>query len=708
MSIASALGSFMSSPVGQGVSTIGRIVGPAARTLGSSGLAAAFGSNNPAVREIYYQANRPYPNLVADPNDLISIYHAGQIEYAELARQVRMFGIDLSADDAQAEAWRRIVQHHRPSFELDTYKKWYRQGRLNADGLARQVAHQGITEPWHAALYLNDYEMLPEPVIRYQYILGHISYARARELLQQLGFRQVDADEIIAAWTVTLSPHDAIQLRHRGIITPVELDNYLKQSGISRAEDRDRVRMLANLVPTPSDAILMAVHDVFEPDLVGRDLAITEYGQQRGLKQLFRASGIGQVFIEGISPETNDQVDVGLLYWLAHYRHVSPQQVYEMFHRLRPDRVDKWKLPGQSQAEVEAMVTSLDTVRKLLKLDDYNPFWRDRLAAIAYRPIGRIDIRRMYKFGVFGETQGTNGFQTVNGNRIPIGSAEKEVTAAYQDMGYAPPDAVHMAYFTAASTQDSSLTRIRTTMKSVVCQALEAGVGTTQSNLQRLLDVGIPQLEAEAIIQSCEIRREINKVKRAVKLIRRAYLGGRITLETVTASLNTIGVSQIAITRYIEEWTLELSTRAKEPQASQLCEWYGSGLLTGQDFNQRLLRLGWAQADATRIINHCLAGIIAKSKKENERAANIAKRAAKEKLSEERYALRRFLSGRQDQYIVQWFKEGTITLEDVRQTLVLRGWSKADVERFICTLTGDTEPCKAEEEKEEDEVEPTS
>ena len=36
----------------------------------------------------------------------------------------------------------------------------------------------------------------------------------------------------------------------------------------------------------------------------------------------------------------------------------------------------------------------------LLRAQDVMPFWRDRLTAIAYRPLTRVDVRRMYKQGV--------------------------------------------------------------------------------------------------------------------------------------------------------------------------------------------------------------------------------------------------------------------------------------------------------------------
>lgn len=697
--------------VGQGIGTVGSALfkgaDTAARSLGRAGISSAFSGNNPGTREVYYLANAGLPNLIADPGELMDLFHAGRLTQSEFARQLRFQGIDVTTNDAVAEVWRRVVELHRPTWSLESYRKWQRQGVLPLPELQALIRKHGISLPEHINLFVNDYELIPLPVIHEAYLLNQIDIVTTIRLLGQHGFRQEDAEKIVNSWSVRLSPIDALHLKHRGVISDNELTEYLFASGITREVDRERIIKLGQVVPTPSDAVLFAVHDVFEPHLVGRVEATEEYSQQIGLQELFQATGIGKTYIQGISPSTNDIVDVGLLYWLAHYRHVSPTQVYDMFHRLRPGRLHKWALPDQNPAQVAAMETGLDTVRRLLKLDDYNPFWRDRLAAIAYRVVGRIDVRRMYKVGTFGPPQGSDGFNTVNGVNVAVGPAERELVESYKDMGYSPPDAVNLAFFTAAQNTETTNSRIRQSVKTAVCAAVETGLASDAQNTQILIDAGVPQAEAETIVQACKLRAHVNQVKRAVKYIRRAYLGGRITLDNAVAALNQIGINQQAITRYLEEWTLDLSARAKEPQAAQLCEWYGNGLITVTDFNQRLLRLGWTQADATRVINHCLVGIQARTKREAERAANIVARKAKEKLSEDRRALQRFLSGRTDTYIKQWYDEGTITIEDVRQTLVLRGWSKHDIERYICSLTGELEPCNPETGQSEETVDDT-
>ncbi|GAG78096.1 unnamed protein product, partial [marine sediment metagenome] len=84
----------------------------------------------------------------------------------------------------------------------------------------------------------------------------------------------------------------------------------------------------------------------------------------------------------------------------------SPQQGFDMLHRG---------------------VISDDELNMLLRALDVMPFWRDKLTQIAFRPLTRVDVRRMYKQGVLTET---------------------EVYESYLIAGYNEQNAERMAEFT--------------------------------------------------------------------------------------------------------------------------------------------------------------------------------------------------------------------------------------------------------------------
>jgi hypothetical protein len=89
----------------------------------------------------------------------------------------------------------------------------------------------------------------------------------------------------------------------------------------------------------------------------------------------------------------------------AHWHLPSPTQAYQMLHR---------KLINAS------------TLSELLRVSDYPPFWRDKLASIAYHVPGRVDLRRMLEHGVIDEAR---------------------VHKGYLDLGYTEEDAAILTSF---------------------------------------------------------------------------------------------------------------------------------------------------------------------------------------------------------------------------------------------------------------------
>lgn len=480
-----------------------------------------------------------------------------------------------------------------------------------------------------------------------------------------------------------VSPNALAALNFREDGTVFDLYARLRGQGWQDVRDVGELVNSSLFIPPPSDAISMAVKDVFDPNLFARDLMEREYRNQRGLDALFRANGIGDVHIKGIDPQNGDNVDVGLLYWYAHYQHCSPTQVYEMLHRLRPHRVAKWTLPGQTPEQVRGMITGIDEVRNLLKLNDYNPFWRDRLAAIAYRVIGRIDVRRFYHTSVFGRPLGRRGFRVVRGGFVLTGQAEKELGESYQDMGYSPDDAIKLAVYTATDFDNKRIAGKKNEVKGQVCEAMAVGYANEETLARLLIDSGFEADEANSIILACRLKFNVAKLKRAITLVKRSVLGNRLQPDAARVILGQLGVIPERINDYISVWELDVRMRAKEPEAEKLCSWFGAGFLTLDEFMVRLTRLGYTQTDVKRIVAHCYVGIQAKRGKELAKMAKMLDKGKKDAERREREKLRKFLSARTDANLIAWYKAGEITLTDIIWTLQHRGWAAVDIKRWI-------------------------
>ena len=147
---------------------------------------------------------------------------------------------------------------------------------------------------------------------------------------------------------------------------------------------------LAYQIPPVADIITMAVREAFTPEIASR------FGQYEGLPTQY----VEWVQKKGLSREWAER------YWAAHWSLPSPSQGFEMLHR--------------------GIITREDLML-LLRALDIMPFWRDKLVEMAYTPLTRVDVRRMYNLGVLNEN---------------------EVRQAYKDIGYNDINANRLTQFT--------------------------------------------------------------------------------------------------------------------------------------------------------------------------------------------------------------------------------------------------------------------
>jgi hypothetical protein len=151
-------------------------------------------------------------------------------------------------------------------------------------------------------------------------------------------------------------------------------------------------------VPTAQNLVTMELREAFRPDFRPR---LLEEPASEDFKKWMRTQGYSEYWADS--------------FWASHWTLPSAQQGFEMFHRLRPGRV------GADVSFPE------EELARLLKQQDVLGFYRNRLTAIAYNPITRVDIRRMRRAGVI---------------------SKEEVEERYRDVGYSPADAALLAEWT--------------------------------------------------------------------------------------------------------------------------------------------------------------------------------------------------------------------------------------------------------------------
>jgi hypothetical protein len=350
------------------------------------------------------------------------------------------------------------------------------------------------------------------------------------------------------------------------------------------------------------------------------------------------------------------------------------------------------------------MLFEMPELRKLLKEIDFNPIWRDRLAAISHRVIGRIDIRRMYDHGVFGPQLGSAGFEFVDSpNPRAVGKAEKEVAERYMDLGSTETDAHLQALFVVRLWERGIKNRFKTRTQTLVCQLFSTGVIDRNKAEEQLKGVMDGKTEIGQYLDGCQALDRLKTVKLAIGTIKRQYLSFQIDANTAKARLNQVGLQPGRAGEYIVDWDIVKLRRPREETAAEMCGWLSEGLIDRPEFLKRLERIGYEKSHAERIVRKCEIGILRRSAKEAERIARAQlqerrrREAAEAKVAKERERieatrLAKFLATRSEKHLIDYFKEGVISVQEIAQTLSLKSYTNADIQRWILTYLNQPPP----------------
>jgi hypothetical protein len=464
----------------------------------------------------------------------------------------------------------------------------------------------------------------------------------------------------------------------------------LRENGWLNELEVDTLEETYAFVPPPSDLIRFAIRDVFLADLPGRQEMLAELNEQRDLLGLFSAQGIGDLNVV-TQDGTAKTYNVPELYWLASFEMPSPSQAYEMLHRLRQGRTAKWSLADPQGQPVEPRPVDLPLVRALLKDKDYSPIWRDRLAAIAYRVIGRIDLKRLYVSGQFGPPQGTAGFS--GSDQIgwtPTGAAEIELYESFQDAGYAPPDATRLARYAAWEWERGSRSKFQARLVSEALNNWQQGAFGDEQLHQYLVRAGLSEADATRAVEFAYLRDNSKRFKDIVDITRRKYLRAEISESQAQQSLLRAGLDARRLAVMLNHWRLLLFAKSKEVSAEKLCKWYKEDIIDRSTLLFRLSNLGFTDPDSLRMARSCEISKVAISRQDHERQIRQeqrreeAKRAALEKAqrsAEKDLADRakQRLLGKSESNLRRWAKAKLITRAEAESTLRERGWDNSAV-----------------------------
>lgn len=331
---------------------------------------------------------------------------------------------------------------------------------------------------------------------------------------------------------------DLIDWTNRGLIDEARLRDALRRLGY--ADDAVEFFVKArNVQPGPGDIVRFVVRE----SLPGQ----VAYEGPRG-------ASVPGAFVERAKKVGLTEEDARS-YWAAHWELPSITAAFDMFHRRIIDEA---------------------TLRAYLKEADVAPEWVDRIIAVAYDPLTRVDVRRMYELGVL--------------------SAD-EVESAYLDLGYSPTNARRLRDFVVADAAASvkvAKEPERDLTRADLVGAYADGILTRRELLDQLQAIGYDPDEAGLIVAREDLRRARAERKAARDAVVEATVAGAMTRLDAETRLLALGLQTGEVEAALADIDRRLMAQVKRPTLAQLTRFRKRGIITDQEYRAELRALGYA------------------------------------------------------------------------------------------------------------------
>ena len=332
---------------------------------------------------------------------------------------------------------------------------------------------------------------------------------------------------------------DLLAMWNRGILDTDRVNDELRMHGLSE----DTIAALyqaARILPPLQDIITMAVRDVFDPGAVAAGDLFGEFPEQ---VSAFASQ-------QGLSAEWAQR------YWGAHWRLPSEQMALEMFQRR---------------------IITFEQLNQLLKAQDIAPGWRAKITELAYNPLTRVDIRRMFEVGILNE---------------------EEVVEAHLDLGYSPDRAQQLTAFVKRLAQGPQLDDEeelgRLTRASIV-GFYRDGVLDRARATRLLTGIGLSPAAAALHLDAVDADVERAERKDQVDALIDSAGVGLISFDAAQDRLNEIGLSTLEVQRAIGRLQRILERRTKLPSRQEAQAMFTAGVISEEEFRDLLARIGYAQ-----------------------------------------------------------------------------------------------------------------
>lgn len=332
----------------------------------------------------------------------------------------------------------------------------------------------------------------------------------------------------------------------RGKLTAKELDDRVRELGMTKGTEVDDLKELLKVIPPPTDLVRFMVRDADDNALAARigmdDDFQAKFGKQ--IKEWAEASGVSEEYMAKV--------------WRAHWSIPSPGQLYEMLHR-------KVKVGTGNPQEI-----TIADVEAALKQQDILPYWVNGLLEVSYNPLTRIDAKRAYQIGTL---------------------SRDALKRSYTDLGYNDANAEVLVEF---NVRQTLLTFLRNPL---VGQFSKGTLSDSQFD-SAMSQQGADQGTIDAARQQATLLASQSRRKACVNALHRRYMLGEMSQTDAMQQLISLEVPANISNEMVAGWACELYSRGKAISASDLATLYSQGAIDASELVRRLQMVGYGYNDA--------------------------------------------------------------------------------------------------------------
>jgi len=373
---------------------------------------------------------------------------------------------------------------------------------------------------------------------------------KEKEFVEEMRLHGFDADRASRLFrNILRTPNvsEAISLWRRGKINIEERDKLIRRLGFDACEIGN-LEYVSRPIPGVQDIIRFAVREVYDTD-ARSTLKLDEGFEDFVSNAEADLSAIGM-----------DREPLGKA-WASHWVLPSPQQAFEMLHRG---------------------VIDDPTLDKLLRYADYMPGTVDWMKQIAYRPRTRVDLRRMYRYGIIPESDLGKGYEALGYN---ASDAEDMVKLAGV-LALNPDDRAELEIFERGQKE-------RDLTKSDILGAYKDGLLDRGDASELLGGLGYDPYEVNLYLTRVALQIAIKASKEELKLVKQLYTSGAIDETTARKRLDNAKIRGDRINDYIALWDSQAVIAYKEPTLADVLGWFRREYITRSEAVVELKSIGY-------------------------------------------------------------------------------------------------------------------